>query len=461
MSTIQLKRSSAPGKIPVISQLVFGELALNYADGILYYKDADNTVQSLNSNAINGDITLSDGTTLGIPEGEGTVGFVCTDDSQFLIETRTSGNDTNVWSFGADANLTLPDNGIITFDRNNTSISVGMGFHIRSGEGVSLEAVDQADSENLITRGWYVGSDGTLNASNGNYYYARAYITLINFPAQDSGFGLTTPDGVTHDFKYDYDGSFGAETPILIVPGTDSIQTVATKTIVVLNNSGLFGNIRWDSANNCIWIYQSQIGINGNQQNYAYGSTDGISSFTGAANGSIVFGDGSIQDTAYTPDNQLIHQWNSPNNVVWQVKQYNGGFSGTYVSGADPLLWWDAADIPGLSGNNVSNFRGAIVEYHAFVNGKTVIGSVWIASDNSNSADLTQVANGVNVFAGNQTNFAGLHFNNPWNSNTPENPIARMSHQLGYYNENLTEGQSDNLRIMWTSRVFVGGEFYC
>ena len=44
-STIQIKRSSTPGVIP--SSLVAGELALNRADGELYYLDASDQIVSL------------------------------------------------------------------------------------------------------------------------------------------------------------------------------------------------------------------------------------------------------------------------------------------------------------------------------------------------------------------------------------------------------------------------------
>jgi len=404
-------------------------------------------------------LTFPEGSSLGIPEGSGTFGFVCAQDTEFLVET-SNGDTGNTWSFGPTGILTLPNNAIIEFDRNNTSISVGMGFHIRSGEGISLEAADQGDSTNLVTRNWYAAPDGTLNAPSTNNYRARAAITVINFPAEDTGFGLTDPNGLTYTFKYDYDGSHGEEIPILIIPGVDSVQDVVNKTITAINSIEVFGEVHWDPVNNCIWVYQYNPGTNGDQENVNYGYSDGITAFTGAANGAIVFGDGTTQTTAYNPDNQLIHQWTSPNNVSWNVKQYNGGFSGTYSYASDPLLWWNAANIPGLE-NNVWNFRGAIIEFHAFVNGKTVVGTVWIASDNWNSGDLTQVANAHTVFAGNQNDFAGIHFDLPWNSDAPSNPVNYMSHQLGYYNDALTEGQSDTLMVMWTSRVFIGGEYYC
>jgi len=46
---IQLKRSSVTGKIPTQADLEDGELALNTADGILYYKNNQGNISSLSS----------------------------------------------------------------------------------------------------------------------------------------------------------------------------------------------------------------------------------------------------------------------------------------------------------------------------------------------------------------------------------------------------------------------------
>jgi len=44
---ILLKKSSAEGGVPTTSDLDFGELAINYSDGVLYYKKADGTIASI------------------------------------------------------------------------------------------------------------------------------------------------------------------------------------------------------------------------------------------------------------------------------------------------------------------------------------------------------------------------------------------------------------------------------
>ena len=41
---IVLKRSSVIGKIPLLTDITYGELALNYADGILRFKTANNEI---------------------------------------------------------------------------------------------------------------------------------------------------------------------------------------------------------------------------------------------------------------------------------------------------------------------------------------------------------------------------------------------------------------------------------
>jgi|LakMenE18May11ns_1017448.scaffolds.fasta_scaffold9951150_4 hypothetical protein len=44
---IKLKRSAVPGKVPEAEDLEFGELAINYNDGALYYKKSDGTVNNI------------------------------------------------------------------------------------------------------------------------------------------------------------------------------------------------------------------------------------------------------------------------------------------------------------------------------------------------------------------------------------------------------------------------------
>lgn len=70
---VLLKRSSVAGKQPNATDLEYGELALNYQDGVLYYKDTSNTVQSISGSG-GGSATTLDGLTdvtiAGVADGD-------------------------------------------------------------------------------------------------------------------------------------------------------------------------------------------------------------------------------------------------------------------------------------------------------------------------------------------------------------------------------------------------------
>lgn len=44
---IILKKSAVPGKSPTSENLELGELAINVADGIIYFKDSEGTIEKV------------------------------------------------------------------------------------------------------------------------------------------------------------------------------------------------------------------------------------------------------------------------------------------------------------------------------------------------------------------------------------------------------------------------------
>ena len=42
---VKLKKSAIQNKVPLLTDLEYGELALNYTDGKLFYKDSTNTIK--------------------------------------------------------------------------------------------------------------------------------------------------------------------------------------------------------------------------------------------------------------------------------------------------------------------------------------------------------------------------------------------------------------------------------
>jgi hypothetical protein len=62
---IILKKSSVGAKVPVAGDLAYGELALNYADGKLYFKNSSNVIQSFSNDSNNpSNVTLTGTQTL-------------------------------------------------------------------------------------------------------------------------------------------------------------------------------------------------------------------------------------------------------------------------------------------------------------------------------------------------------------------------------------------------------------
>ena len=85
---IVLKKSSVGAKVPLTTDLAYGELALNYADGKLYFKDSSNTIQFLGSSSATD--TLSN-KTLTSPSLTGTVSLTSTTLLSIGGSTGTSG----------------------------------------------------------------------------------------------------------------------------------------------------------------------------------------------------------------------------------------------------------------------------------------------------------------------------------------------------------------------------------
>ena len=104
MSTkVLLKKSSVLGKVPLTSDLSYGELALNYTDGKLYFKTStdqivafiqsptldlvtDNGASTTNSITVGG---LSIGSAFTLPTTDGTNGQVLTTDGAGLVTWST------------------------------------------------------------------------------------------------------------------------------------------------------------------------------------------------------------------------------------------------------------------------------------------------------------------------------------------------------------------------------------
>jgi hypothetical protein len=138
-STIILKKSSIVGRIPLATDLTYGELALNYADGLLYYKNASNTVTSVTAVSSIQRAQTAAGTTqaTGLPVTAQAVQFTTVGASSgATLPYVSTGTRVFIANDGANAvNLYPPVGGLIDQAAANAPIVIAAGG---MWEGVSL-----------------------------------------------------------------------------------------------------------------------------------------------------------------------------------------------------------------------------------------------------------------------------------------------------------------------------------
>jgi hypothetical protein len=105
-----------------------------------------------------------------------------------------------------------------------------------------------------------------------------------------------------------------------------------------------------------------------------------------------------------------------------------------YVTGGAPVIWWDKDDLPGGS----SNFRGAVIDYHAYTGDATIIGTIHIVDDDGDDhITHTEVSSG---------------------STDSENDDLWVVFNEGDIRYRRLDGEANTLKIQWSAKVFYGSE---
>lgn len=119
---IILKKSSVGAKVPLTTDLTYGELALNYADGKLYFKDSSNAISLFGSSSATETLTnktLASAILIGsliAGGGAGTLGQVL----------QSTGSGVQWANASAGGGFPTVDAGMIT-ESINSSASVDAG----------------------------------------------------------------------------------------------------------------------------------------------------------------------------------------------------------------------------------------------------------------------------------------------------------------------------------------------
>lgn len=106
------------------------------------------------------------------------------------------------------------------------------------------------------------------------------------------------------------------------------------------------------------------------------------------------------------------------------------------ISGGDPVVWWDKNNLSSSGGD----FRGAIIDYHAYTGDATWIGTIHIVDDDGEeNITHTEVSSG---------------------SSDGENDDLWFVQNEGTISYRRIDGESATLKIQWTAKVFYGSELY-
>jgi hypothetical protein len=106
------------------------------------------------------------------------------------------------------------------------------------------------------------------------------------------------------------------------------------------------------------------------------------------------------------------------------------------VTGGAPVVWWNSADLPG--GN--ANFRGAVIDYHAFTGDGTIVGTIHIVDDDGEeNITHTEVSSGG----------TNLENDDLW--------FVQNESTISY---RRIDGAGRTLKVQWTAKVFYGSEIY-
>jgi len=254
-----------------------------------------------------------------------------------------------------------------------------------------------------ITR-TYGGDNGEINANSSSQYIDcnGTYVTIAGRTQPPSGNNA----GVVYSFPIDGENTDGTYGQFVISSENMEWSTLTTESVAATvpetETNITTSNISPTKNDSTITVNQTSIG------------------------GEVV-----------TPPEVIT--WTNPNSQnTWRIETYNGG-NYVYYDGGNGEIWWDVSNSTGGS----SDFRGAIIEYHAYyTNGGTIIGTIHIASDGYNGGSVTHTE----------------HISG--NSETPSCILWQSgdnNYQLLFKTSN---GNSGGLSVQWTSKVFYGQDYW-
>jgi phage-related tail fiber protein len=236
MAKLIVKKSAVAAKVPLLTDLDYGELALNYADGKLYYKTSTNVIQN-----------FSDSSTLQPLDADLTAIAALSGTTGLLRKTAA-----NTWSL--DTNSYITGNQTITFSGDasgsgTTSVSLTL-----ANSGVTAGTYNNVATE---VRPFTVDAKGRITSIGTAVTIAPTFANVASKPTTLSGYGIT--DALSNSTSSTQNGYFGDiflyddTTPSHYLGITNATNLTAARTLSINVNDAdrtvsLSGNLTVNSA---------------------------------------------------------------------------------------------------------------------------------------------------------------------------------------------------------------------
>lgn len=190
-TVIQLRKSGTTGNSP--SSLNYGELALNWADGKLYYKNGTGIKSIYNQktfSTVNSNNTLilagSYSDTLSIIAGNNiTIDTDATYNKITINSTRSSNTNTTFTLTGSDSSTgSLSNNGTLAFNSNNGILSTIVGSNVTISTPQDIQSSASPSFSSITSNGSInIGTTNIVSiTSNTLTTVSTSQVTVDSFP---------------------------------------------------------------------------------------------------------------------------------------------------------------------------------------------------------------------------------------------------------------------------------------
>lgn len=169
-TVIQLKRSSATGNAVTSADINYGELAINYADGVLFYRKPDDSIGEIYTPNVYSTVNVN--STLLVPTSPTKI--LSLQPKNYITVTGVSSNDTIIISETLSSNVVLKSGGTFNGTVGIVDSSLGSGnttFASNSEQTIDTFPVSSYRSAKYLVQ---------VSDNVSNYYHVTELLLIWN-----------------------------------------------------------------------------------------------------------------------------------------------------------------------------------------------------------------------------------------------------------------------------------------